>query len=158
MILGLGCWFSVGSWWDAQAAEPMTPPRPIQVEYRSFKDELLQRYVWMGQRVAFLTAREDLDPVVMEKLCATFDKVYDFYQEATGRQPRKFRHYEGRVSIAEVKDTCGAACAYLGATGIEMTPDCFYELYDGVAERNEYDQALPYEFGRNFWFYSPQLA
>ena len=27
----------------------------------------------------------------------TFDKVYDFYQETTGRQPRKFRHYEDRV-------------------------------------------------------------
>jgi hypothetical protein len=45
-----------------------------------------------------------------------------------------------------------------GATGIELTPGCFRELYDGVAKRNEYDQALPYEFGRNFWFYSPQLA
>ena len=25
-------------------------------------------------------------------------------------------------------------------------------------KHNEIDQALPYEFGRNFWFYSPQLA
>ena len=46
----------------------------------------------------------------------------------------------------------------MGATGIELMPEYFRELYDGVAKHNEYDQALPYEFGRNFWFYSPQLA
>jgi hypothetical protein len=141
------------------AAEPKPKKlTPVEVQYRSFEDESLKRFAWVGRRVAFLTAKRDLDPEVMAKLCDTFDKVYDFYREATGREPPKAKSYEGRVTVAEVQKTCGAGCGYLGATGIELMPDCFRELYDGVAKRNEYDQALPYEFGRNFWFYSPQLA
>jgi hypothetical protein len=128
------------------------------MEYRSFENEQLQRFAWLGRRVALLTVREDLDPAVMAKLCSTFDKVYEFYREATGREPAKAKQYEDRVTVAEVEKTCGAGCGYLGATGIELMPGCFRELYDGVAKHNEYDQALPYEFGRNFWFYSPQLA
>ena len=62
------------------------------------------------------------------------------------------------MTITEIQRTCGAGCGYLGATGIELMPDYFRELYDGVAKHNEIDQALPYEFGRNFWFYSPQLG
>ena len=134
------------------------PPKPVKMEYRSFQAEQLQRFAWLGQRVAFLTVRDDLDPAVMAKLCGTFDKVYQFYRDATGREPAKAKLYEGRLTVAEVQKTCGAGCGYLGATGIELMPACFRELYDGVAKRNEYDQALPYEFGRNFWFYSPQLA
>ena len=128
------------------------------MEYRSFEAEKLQRFAWMGRRVAFLTVRDDLDPAVMSKLCGTFDKVYDFYHDATGQEPAKAKLYEGRLTVAEVEKTCGAGCGYLGATGIELMPACFRELYDGVAKHNEYDQALPYEFGRNFWFYSPQLT
>jgi hypothetical protein len=138
---------------DALADEPRAAPRPVRTEYRSFQNESLQRYAWVGDRVAFLTVREDLDSAVMGKLCRTFDKVYEFYREATGREPQKAKQYKGRVTVAEVAKTCGAGCGYLGAQGIELMPGCFRELYDGVAERNEYDQALPYEFGRNFWFY-----
>ena len=131
---------------------------PVETEYESFEKESLERYAWVGRHVAFLTAKKDLDPAVMGKLCDTFDKVYEFYREATGREPDPVKLYRRRVTVAEVEKTCGAGCGYLGATGIELMPGCFRELYEGVAERNEYDQALPYEFGRNFWFYSPQLA
>ena len=134
------------------------PSKPVKMEYRSLEAEKLQRFAWMGRRVAFLTIRDDLDAAVMAKLCGTFDKVYEFYHDATGREPAKAKLYEGRVTVAEVEKTCGAGCGYLGATGIELMPACFRELYDGVAKHDEYDQALPYEFGRNFWFYSPQLA
>jgi len=128
------------------------------VEYITFYDESVQRFAWVGQNVVFLTVRGDLDPEVMGKLCSTFDKVYDFYRGATDREPSSAKTYEGRTTIAEVENTCGACCGILGKTGIEMGPDYFRGLYDGVAQRNEYDQSLPYEFGRNFWFYSPQLA
>lgn len=60
--------------------------------------------------------------------------------------------------MAEVDETCGAACGYLGATGIELTSGCFTDLYGGWQKGKTIDQAPPYEFGRNFWFYSPQLA
>ena len=94
----------------------------------------------------------------MARLCDTFDKVYEFYHDATQREPAPVRQYEGRVTITEIEKTCGAGCGYLGATGIELMPGCFRELYEGALKHNEIDQALPYEFGRNFWFYSPQLA
>ena len=139
-------------------ADDKPPLKPVKMEYCSFQAEQLERFAWLGRQVAFLTVRGDLDPAVMRKLCGTFDKVYDFYHDATGREPAKAKLYEGRVTVAEVEKTCGAGCGYLGATGIELMPACFRELYDGVAKHNEYDQALPYEFGRNFWFYSPQLA
>lgn len=40
--------------------------------------------------------------------------------------------------------------SYLGATGIQVLSPYWNLLYTGVAERNEYDQVLFYEFGRNF--------
>jgi hypothetical protein len=134
------------------------PPTPPSVQYKSFNNETLPLFAWKGQKVAFLTESKELDPKIMARLCDTFDKVYAYYQEATGCEPAKAMQYEGLVSIAEVKNTCGAGCGYLGSTGIELMPDCFRTLYDGVSKQDVYDQALPYEFGRNFWFYSPQLA
>ena len=133
-------------------------PAPPEIEYRSFERERLKRFVWLGKHTAFLTVRSDLDPKVMAKLNDTFDKVYASYKDATGREPAQHKQHEGRVTIAEVTNTCGAGCGMLGATGIELIPACFGELYDGVARHNEYDQALPYEFGRNFWFYRSQLV
>jgi hypothetical protein len=96
------------------AGDEPPPLRPVKTEYRSFENERLERYAWLGSRVAFLTARNDLDPTAMAKLCGTFDKVYEFYREATGREPEKAKQYEGRVSVAEVEKTCGAGCGYLG--------------------------------------------
>jgi hypothetical protein len=112
----------------------------------------------MGEHVAFLTMQDDLDPVVMNKLCTTFDKVYNFYTDATGTTPKPLKLHDGRLCIAEVQNTCGAGCGHIGATGIELMPQYFQVLYDGVKKRDEYDQVLPYEFGRNFWFYSKQLG
>lgn len=131
---------------------------PTQVTYRTFKGEKTTLYAWTGQHVAFLTIRQDLDPSIMTKLCATFDKVYNFYVHTTGTTPKPRGLHDGRVSIAEVENTCGAGCGHLGATGIELMPQSFQLLYDGVKERDAYDQVLPYEFGRNFWFYSDQLG
>ena len=68
------------------------------------------------------------------------------------------KELDGLLTVAEVDQTCGAACGYLGATGIELTPGCFTDLYSGYETGGTIDQAPPYEFGRNFWFYSPQLA
>jgi hypothetical protein len=138
-------------------SEADSPVRP-EIEYRSFKREQVKRFLWMGEHVAFLTVRSDLDPKVMDKLTDTFDKVYEYYKEATGREPSGNRRYQGRLMIAEIRNTCGAGCGLLGAAGIELMPRCFAELYDGVARHDEYDQALPYEFGRNFWFYRRQIA
>ena len=57
---------------------------PEKVKYTSFEGERVERYAWLGQHVAFQTVRADLDPAVMRRLCDTFDKVYEFYSDATG--------------------------------------------------------------------------
>lgn len=134
------------------------PLVPTAATYRTFNNQELALYAWKGRHVAFLTAGTNLDAQAMTGLVATFDRVRDFYHEATGRDPAVARQLDGLTTVAEVPKTCGAACGYLGATGIELTPGVFRELYDGFVARGEIDQAPPYEFGRNFWFYSPQLA
>jgi hypothetical protein len=138
-----------------RAAEPL---RPEAVDYTTFDGKKVKVFAWRGKRVAFLTKLDGLDPKLMGGLCDTFDRIYDFYREATGREPQKLKELNGLLTVAEVDQTCGAACGYLGATGIELTPGCFTDLYSGWQTGGTIDQAPPYEFGRNFWFYSPQLA
>lgn len=128
------------------------------VDYTTFDGAKVRLYPWRGEKIAFLTQSAGLDPALMAGLCGVFDKIHAFYREATGREPARARIFEGRLPVAVVDRTCGAACGYLGATGIELTPGCFTELHDGWQKGGTIDQAPPYEFGRNFWFYSPQLA
>src|SRR5438270_5604357 len=94
----------------------------------------------------------------MTKIIDAFDRAWNYYKSITGQAPLPFRTYRGRDSIAVVTQTCGAACSYLGETGSEIEDSYFQTLYDGVANNDQYDQAMFYEFGRNFWFYGNSLA
>ncbi len=140
------------------ADEALASLTSAPVEYTTFEGAKLRLHAWRGKHVAFLTKEEGLDAKLMAGLCGTFDKIHAFYRDATGRDPQKAKHLDGLTTVAEVDQTCGAACGYLGATGIELTTGCFTDLYSGWQRDGVIDQALPYEFGRNFWFYSPQLA
>jgi len=88
------------------------------------------------------------------------DRAYDFYESATAHKPPAldFTFLAGRDTIAVVNSTCGAGCSEVGGTGMEILAQFFQILYNGVATQNQYDQVLFYEFGRNFWFYTRQLA
>ena len=130
----------------------------MRADYTSFQREQVSRFAWLGRHVAIQTIRNDLDRKAMKGLCDTFDKVYEYYHDATQREPAKAKTYEGRATITEIEKTCGAGCGNMGATGIEIMPGNFAELYNGFVKHGEIDQVLPYEFGRNFWYYSPQLA
>ena len=134
------------------------PLKATAVDYTTFENKQVKLYAWRGRRMAILTKVDGLDGVLMAELCGVFDRVYDFYHEVTGRAPQRARELDGLLTVAEVDETCGAACGYLGATGIELTPGCFMDLYGGWQKGRTIDQALPYEFGRNFWFYSASLA
>ena len=63
--------------------------QPVTAKYTSFEGEKVERFAWLGRHVAFQTVRADLDPAAMTGLCNTFDKVYEFYHDATGREPAK---------------------------------------------------------------------
>lgn len=96
----------------------------------------------------------------MFKWLSAMDATYAFYKNCTGRSPASFAptFIDNRSTIADVPATCGAGCSYIGFTGIEMLNTYFDIMYNGINNNNQYDQVDFYEFGRNFWFYSPQLA
>ena len=141
-----------------QAAQAQAAPEPI--DYESFDGLNLTLYPYQGEHVALLVPSPTLDASVLAQIAAAFDAAYGFYADATGQEPIPYRHLNGKTTIAVVPSTCGgmgAGCAYLGFTGIEITNSSFDILYTGVSERNEYDQVVFYELGRNFWFYGDAL-
>jgi hypothetical protein len=136
---------------------PAFPQTPPAVSYRSIEGDDLTLYAYVGTHVALLAPSPDLDQDVAASIVATLDGVYTYYAQATGRTPYLYLNYAGRTTVAVVPSTCGYGCAYLGATGIELLTPAFDILYTGVRDRNEYDQVVFYEFGRNFWFYGDQV-
>ena len=112
---------------------------------------------WPGRHTAFLTRSATLNLDVMSRLVNVADGTYEFYEEVTGRRPGLLFHYQGLSTIAEVTNSCGAGCGYLGLTGIEISGGLFNIYYTGVRDQNQYDQTLFYEFGRNFYFYDAKL-
>ena len=144
--------------------KPNKPPvkggtlAPIPTTYQDFSGVLHNLYAWEGTYTTLLSRRNDLSPAVMATILNVTDRIYLFYQDSTGYTPQLAKHFNGKTTIADVPATCGAGCAYLGATGIELLSDYFDLLYNGVATNNVFDHVVFYEFGRNFWNLSPQLA
>jgi len=137
---------------DAQPVEPIA-----NIEYLSFKNKKVERFVWPGKFVAFQTILRNYDPIIMGRILNTFDKAYQSYREITGYTPLPSRQYNNLLLITEMSADevgCGAACGYLGATGIELQTGLFNRLYNGVKLNDQYDQAAFYELGRNFWNYA----
>jgi hypothetical protein len=131
------------------------------VSYTSYDDDVLTLFPWTGRHVALLTASNALDGNIIERILAGLDAAYETYALITGRSPAPFKLYSGLATIAQVPTAYhggAAAIGFIGATGIEITPEPFDALYSGVASSGVFDQALFYELGRNFWFYGDQLG
>ncbi|HEX5181718.1 MAG TPA: immunoglobulin domain-containing protein [Allosphingosinicella sp.] len=150
---------SVGSVTSAAATLTVTTGgfSSVPVTYTSFNGPILELNAWEGSHTALLTARADLDPAVITRILKALDATYLYYQDATGFTPAPQSTYKLKLTVAEVPDTCGAGCGFLGLTGIELQTDTFAALYSQVQASDLYDQAVFYEFGRNFWSLSPQL-
>ena len=130
-------------------------PRPTS--YETFSGTQLSLYAWVGTHVAILTPEAERDPAVMKRLLQVFDQAYEYYHHITGKEPEPDKIFEGRSIIAVVVETCGAGCGNVGFTGIELLKNTFEVLYSGVRDRNEFDQVVFYELGRNFWFFEEQV-
>ncbi|MBL8582793.1 MAG: DUF4214 domain-containing protein [Rhizobiaceae bacterium] len=131
------------------------------VFYTSFDGDGMLLYPVEGEHVALLVASADRDQAVLSGILAGLDGAYEAYAFFTGRTPTPYLTYNGKLQIAEVPITLqgqGAAAGYLGFTGIEITHGPFDKLYDDFRFSGEFDQALFYELGRNFWFYGDQLG
>ena len=128
------------------------------VRYKPFPYEL-EREVFLGKRVALLVRRraKPLDAGVMRRITGALDRAADYYARVTQQEPSPLYTLEGRITIAEVPEIGGAAWGMLGQTGIEVSPPLFEILYDGVKRRDEFDQPLFYELGRNYWTFERTL-
>jgi hypothetical protein len=118
---------------------------------------MIQLYPWEGKKVVVLTVSNSLDPIIMGKILTALDMSYATYNDLTKFTPGNAKSYNGKLLIAEIPQSlksCGAGCGYLGATGIQIYDTYFQKLYAGVKNKNQFDQVLFYELGRNFWDYS----
>ena len=128
--------------------------------YISFEKDTLKLFAYEGEKTMILSNRADHDSLVMSKWVSAMDGAYNYYAESTGREPTFYTnltYLNGRSTIARVDKTCGAACGYIGWTGIEIMNSFFDRIYDDLAKKGEFGQEPFYEFGRNFWFYSDAL-
>nr|MBA3429974.1 hypothetical protein [Actinomycetota bacterium] len=141
---------------DTAVAAPVELP---PISYRAFDGHTETLAPWQGEKVSVLVQpTKTRDPAVMTKLVTTLDRAYNYYAASTGREPAPDHSLNGRDPIAEVSSTCGAGCGRLGATGIEILTAYFEPMYEQIAKDDLYDQIPFYELGRNFWFWSGQLA
>jgi hypothetical protein len=131
---------------------------PVATTYTTFNNEVVNLYAWQGRNVAVLSRNPNLNPGVMELWIAALDRGWDFYYYATNRVPALAKLYNGRTTIADVANTCGAGCGYLGATGIEVQNAYFDLTYNSALRNGAFGSFLFYEFGRNFWFYDGEVG
>jgi len=145
---------------ESQLPEAVSALTPRPVQYTSDVGAKLLLYAWSGEQVTLLTMDPDRDPLVMAALASKLDAAFDYYSRITRRRPEVLKTVSpGLDPIATVPHLqCdGAACGEVGRTGIELRASTFSLLYTGVRDHNEFDQVPFYEFGRNFWFYGPQI-
>ena len=133
---------------------------PYAHAYTSFNGVTMSLFKWEGNKVTILSRNSNLNGETMFKWLKAMDITYGYYKNCTGREPsiNPPNYINNRTTIADVTTTCGAGCAYLGTTGIELQNTYFDVMYNAINNNNQYDQVVFYEFGRNFWFYGNQLA
>ncbi|MBB3209725.1 hypothetical protein FHS27_005565 [Rhodopirellula rubra] len=114
-----------------------------------------EMYPWHGKEVVLLTPQQNHAPETMETFLGHLDRGWAFYHEITGTQPRAYKMYAGKPTIAAVPNaslTCGLGCGMVGGTGIEVGkfPSDWKEVQANA-------QAMPhyyfYEMGRNYYVF-----
>lgn len=134
---------------------------PYPQYYLSFNGVLLNLFAWQGEKVVILSRNQNLSRTTMFKWARAMDATYEYYKLCNGREPVFYSpnyYLNYRSTIADVSSTCGAGCGFLGFTGIEVQSTFFDIGYNAINNSDQFDQALFYEFGRNFWFCGNKLA
>lgn len=129
--------------------------------YVSFYQDTLDLWAWNGEKTMLLSESKHLDTNVMKLWLRAMDSTYNYYQMCNDRTPHYYTdvtYINGLSTIAEVANTCGAGCAYVSWTGIELQTVYFNKAYDLIRTSNQYDQVVFYEFGRNFYLISDELT
>lgn len=132
---------------------------PYPQRYTNFNGAALSVFAWEGKHVTLLSRNNNLNRAAMFKWLHAMDSTYGYYKACTGKEPTPFpaTFINNHTTIADVSNTCGAGCGYLGFTGIEMQSTYFDINYNAVLANNTFDHLPFYEFGRNFWFLGEKL-
>lgn len=133
-----------------------------KVKYETINKDVTYLYPYDGRNISILLQNNNYDEEVMKSLLKAFDNAYDEFENITGRKPASSKQERnGLLIIAEPEakflPNVGAH-AYTSKAGIEMSSAVFLSLYNGVRENNTFEQAVFYELGRNFWFYTRQIG
>ena len=130
--------------------------------YTSFASNNYSRYVYEGHNVALLVPENyssaSNDAANVRKLTLACDNIYNFYFKITGKAPVLSKSFNNKTTLAfSIDPTCGYGCALVGFTGQEFAVSAWSNIKQFIAN-DEIDTAIPYEFGRNFWFYTNKLG
>jgi len=151
---------TIGNKFGKDSMEKAIRVLPYQQTYKDFDGITLSLYAWEGKKITILSRKNNLNRQTMLKWLKALDDTYNYYYQCTGQEPTpgSSTYLNNRLTIADVPTTCGAGCGYLGATGIELQNLYFDKSYNAIDQNDEFDQTAFYEFGRNFWFLSDNLA
>ncbi|QDS93496.1 Dockerin type I repeat protein [Roseimaritima multifibrata] len=140
---------------NTQVSVPVSSPDVV--EYTSFQGETVSRYAYEGKHVTLLAKSPNLAVKDIDGLIAEIDRGYEVYAQTTGLEPSDYGLSVGKTIIAQVDQTCGAGCGYLGVRGIEVDTEFFDVAVEEFASSGTPDHLFFYELGRNFWFYQSKL-
>jgi serralysin len=131
---------------------------PEAVSYKPFGSApAVQLRPYVGRNVALLlNPNRATEQIVAERVVSAIDRAWDWYRDLFGRLPASNRTYAGKSTVAEVEASCGAGCGLIGNTGIEISTPTMNRLLIEAAQ-DRYNQAVFYELGRNFFFFTDQL-
>lgn len=137
------------------------------VEYTRFDGEVETLVVVEGYRVTLLVSTVPaFETDEVREIACRLSIAWDTYERLTNARPFVIPHSVEtptgsvvieRPTIATVGSTCGGACGYVGATGIELGDGVWQTTLDHYRQGRESSAVPEYEMGRNFWMYDAWL-
>ena len=133
--------------------------KPVAVKYTSFNGEAVDRFAWLGKHVAFQTVSKDLDAAVMAKLLQHIRQGLRILSRCHPARADQAQDVRGPSDhLGDSRTPAGPAAATWVRRASRSCRAASKTSIKALRKHDEIDQALPYEFGRNFWLYSQQLA
>ena len=129
-----------------------------EILYNSFKGEKYHLDLINGKNVSFALLKNPIPINDLTELILKVDSAYDYAKILTGFEPRaKSDFLIDKLIYAQVSNTCGVGCGYLGMKGIEIEKEYFNNALPNFFEDKKIDHLFFYEMGRNFFPYSNKL-
>lgn len=131
------------------------------VEYGRFDGAVESLRLIEGHRLTLLVpAVPAFDDAEVREIACRLSEAWTSYEAMTATTPVLIERQVGtaqgtavirRPTIAAVQSTCGGACGFMGATGIELGPSVWARTLENYRLGRESSAVPEYEMGRNFW-------